>query len=560
MGLRKMTVDYVSLSKDAEVNDLSIRDRLLNNTSGVTSGMHEKMMNQIIAGFLRENPHLGLEAVDVFAKVVDKLTAVSSPDFDADKSDTNIESYCIQMWYYAKKEITQEFSHAKETAFVSDDDKRGDEEIKSSTEDLMLKQNRFEIIEDTLSDDEARATLVESLNTIMNYQDLLMTTKKNHINALRVLQAHISYEEFLNEQHRITKKTNKPDSQIPHVSQSSELIVSYGGNATDNIKNGLKRKLAEHFVSAKEQDGLYKAYLNLMYACDQLEIPIVELDAEKIMDRDYLKSLYLINRYKQTICVSEYDLEEFQGSLTAIDVKEMYVKDELAREGVPSERIPHYFTPDITSKLYRVKISDLRRLDGIVDKVKQTHITFMEESKFAGMKEKDKTVSEIKTHTREYKERYRRARTTILIGHEDLLGPLSEESLKIIKRSVEEYFSNILLEMPTAIPAFYERVRKQYIFPNKLVADNNGFLMYPNGMYFQIDGEAFGSVGSEKSKQFIFNKWIVNERGFIVSKFLDADVRTGENLKVMRAGKKRGFSSLIIKDIINNTILNGYEG
>lgn len=573
MGLRKMTVDVATMSSNPRVyEDKESRFRF--NTSGYTEGIRE-LIEKNISSWLRGQPNLHSDTNEVFSRLLVKLEEANE-DFDPDINKTgDVRQYIFQNLNWIKQEIYTEKENRKgddyHDRFITEEDRSSEETTQRTTEEELFHSGHYEEIDDDLyfDEQEARQLLVETLDLLKVCESTLMVSDTNKVNALRFIQAELAHARYVEEEIKLEKTYSDTgvDSQVFKAKRSFDLSVSYGLSVTSNFKHVLKKRISEDYISSGR---LYTAYKNLLRACHKLTIPIIELDADKIMTDEYIRELRILLNRKNTVCITEYDLEEFEIEVTPIDIKKQELRKQLIEEGVSPKRILHYFDENVLSDLSRLKASEFRKLDTIVEKVKHSDNLYKKEYKFANHREGDKHVNKIMEESEEFKRRVRTVHTTLLTGygyHNDkrgfveLKGVFSEESLRHIKSSTTRFFNQMLFDDPEQIRKLYQLVQDKVIAPSqrKIVADGNGFLKYEdNGFYFHLISDEFGARGSENDR-FIFNKWLINEKGFIVSKFLDAEAKVKEDLKVYRTPNQRGLEGLIIKTITGKMILNGVK-
>lgn len=574
MGLTKHIVDYILTPREG-IRYSSKAERFKHNTSGRSSGGRDIVMTAIKAT-LNKHPELAMTPEDVYHKILEKLED-SGLEFNVNKMRiTDIDKYALKIVNYTFRSIFQEIKKKnkkgeKEIELVTAEDRSGDETKKVTLEDEMFRLGMLDSgFEDerSFTEQDARVLLVQSLDHLKMFSDTIFSQRDKEVNALKPLQHVYAYERFHEEQERLERKNKDAmkDPRVSRVSNKKDMGASIGLDYNTYFKQTLRMVLVEDYQTKERR--LFRIYKDIMTALNRLNIDVVWIDADEVMTDEYIRKLKQALDRDRTICISEYDIEELDLNITAVDVKTDFVRDTLVKSGVPQDKIPQCINRDVLDRIYQVKASEFRKLNMIISDIQHGYNVYTDSNKFATMNKGDKNVKDIQRNTPEYLDRERYVNTTLLRGFstkkkdEEIFvpGPFSDECLEIIKKVTTEFFDDLWLNDPMRALSLQQQGIDIIERTPKLKTDGNDFVQYDNGWYFFMQTDKpFHEVKNENNR-LRMNKWLVNTKGFFVNKFVDALVREGEELEPHSACKRGKFDMLIIKTFDGEVIPTGLDG
>lgn len=583
MHLTRHWVDYVTLyRKKPNAVWLSKTERFRQNTSGSKYGDREYVFS-LIEG-LANSPYVDKKVYDfdaIYQKLMDKIEIVE--DFNVNRMSLNDIRYGFKhyVWNPVVKEIkTNTFKSNKEASiinFVDENEKEasGEDERVMSTSDILYRNGSLSDEFEDIDYDEHRAKLdiIESLEVIQRYNESrFVTTKDKHeLNSLRLLQNAIALERIKEESERIENmKGTVQKSHLKSVTSSNKSSGSLGIGDKSYFLGTLKTIL--HLDTIGERT-LLKNFVKFYKAVDYLGVDIVWLDADKIVSLDYIQKLKSAIYDDSVVFVSEEDLQLLDANVNFHDYKVNGVRQGLESiKDLNKREIVNTFNDKNLFKINKIKASELRKISNLSKEMFDDYVSSNKHNNFIGASEGQKRDTDLLKNTVEYYQRVREVETTFLTrgftvdtgeDTKTIPGVLSGVSISIINRSVDKFFDELLDKdfdryQRLSLMAF-DKYMPNYIFEGnkyKVEEDNNGFLFFnytdEKGItyrkYITENLGTFKVSTQDNSPKIEMNKWLVNNRGFYVNKFVDGLVRSGKATAKVHFGNIEDGTAFIIKD------------
>lgn len=588
MGLRKYIVDYINLPEEGRFYE-STAERFRENTSGYESGGYQFVNKTIKSAFAKTKGSLGALRItpdEIFIKLSDKLE-FSSTDYEIDRmEDGKVQNTVSEHIDYLFKDLYGEVKKLKRDGkstsnlVLENDQKSNSNGNKVKTTQAHLIQEGKTGIDDsddfTFTKQDAIHLLIQSLELLKVYNDTVFRNGDETYNSFKLIQHTFAISRFKEEQNEVEAHGDEAmqNSSVSRASNKDDISGSIDMGYRKYFKQNLQKFLAEDAATERQ---LLSVFTDIAKACQRLSIDPVWLDADKIMTQEYIMGLKFLVNQEYTITISEYNFEQLNMQDTLPDLKLGFVRQELINNNIKAEEIPMCFNNNIVEKIKSVKASEFRKLATISNDIVLNYLDSKRKNQFIETRKTMKNKKSTLQHTKEYLARIRIAHNGVLHGYsmydakkgDDFLvaGVFSPPSIEIINREIDAYLDKLLMEDTEKMFKLMDMVEKVISNSSEpLISDGNGFLYtdttdekgnrYNKYFFITLSNEPFGSI-TDNNNVYHLDKWLVNEKGFIVSKFSDAFLVEGGEPIYATACSRNRLDGLIIKTVSNETIYHG---
>lgn len=598
MKLRRRGVDFATTSSNPdkiqiESMEMSTEDKFRYKTSGLPYGGREQTLTAIHyaiggtpyedkSGFLKTDgkqpsreanvSHFARIGVGgIYQEVLKKLEANSS-DFDQDTmQEKDMIMWIKQNIGWVLQEINTKLRNGESEDFhlsyITEADQGESDENMITTDAFIMHADMSAHEEKDIDPDreyQAKLDLINALTFLKEFQETTLTGESTQ-NAIKLIQAHWAHDPFAQFQISMRDTKQEKDLSIPQATAQSKLWGSLDLNPNNFIKTTIDNRLAEMIKLGQEY--ALEAYRLFAESCNTLNIDLVLLDADKIMEGNYINKLRQTLMYKKTAIVNEYDIEvmvtnpEDFSSLKMAHVSQLLAASTvLTKKKKTDRRIKQEITSislskSIKDQIDEVNLFNFRNLNSIAGKVQEIHKKKAE----VHVDPSNPNVQISKYHA----ERIKQIQTSLLVGVKQvkrngletvLEGPLAEGPLKIINKEIDKFLEDIVItnyDLYCALSDSMVEISVGTKFEEKPLEEKGGFFRYVDDKrYYEIEEEEPFHIDSG-DKKFKFKKWLLHSSGFLVSKYLDATTNSKGDMDIFRAPDNENdhIHKLIIKTI-----------
>lgn len=589
MNLNKHWLDYVSLyATKANPVLLSKTERFRQNTSGRATGERErveKLIKELANDRAVDKKVYDEETIQM--KLMEKIDSVA--DFDINRMNISDiwMGFRTYIWQYVGNEVRsttyKKNKDMPEVAMIDDNEKEtsGEDANLLSTSDILYRQGLLSDEYDDVGYDasSAKKDIIESLEVLNRYNKtkFITTKEKKQLNCLRLLQHEQAHRRLLAEKTRIESiKGSVEKSHLKTVTTSKKNSGSLGLGNKDYFNRTIDTILHGDLIGRRE---LLHTFLKFTKGMDYFNVDLLWIDADQIVQDDYIQKLKSLLYDSSLVFVSQDELDLLEGHLNFDDFKINSMRDEIAKSKEVNKRdIIDLFTVSNINKIKSIKATELRKISRISKEMINDYVEMIEKNPVLGLAETEKRDTALRAFTAEHYQRMREIEVGILVnGHtidngtslKTLPGILSHNALTVINKSVDSYMSTLLdndyMKYKEIMLAVGKKYTGKYHFEGKdynIEEDLNGFYFFK---YTDERGETYKRYVQEKVKpikmtsndssiKVSIDKWLVNAKGFMVFKSVDGYLRPGrENVKLWHGSLDNG-SAIIIQDVLGNTI------
>lgn len=585
-GVNKVTLDYAERSEkfqykdyvDGKANDVkpSKKDVLLKYVYNGKGG-RETILKRIELSLSKSNLRISPE--EVYDKLIDELHRVG--DYDDDRGETNtVQKYVTSVVLNNLMKTLSTFDsplydpHYHSEGWVSPEEADPDRKIlptemamESSGSSLM-----FSLPEDSMASTEekrlARRELVMYLDQLYNFQISSSSNKDEEVvtNQLKLIQMHLAHEVVKEEaafvesvignaQKQALGNGSKPDSR--KVRRFTKSVNQEGND--DKYHTRIARSSVFHdFTKDPTERVFFTAAVGIQKCCDILEIPLVLLDAQKIMKAAYIRDLFSRLNGQSTLCITEYDLLEYQQPFTYADAYLEAIEEEVKTIKVNGSTLPNskmhlVITPEVRRAITGVKLEELRDFNKFVKATATRGVEVWRDRPSSRAEIGPKAAADASVERANRINNDTRMATYSVAVHQDgrgttKKGPAHPDTISYI-REITKTHRLEMLRNGTSKP-FDERQKLILdiiydAYPNDVLEWQHTYLFNRTRNEFvkvNVSSHIFNAPPAEDKSHKGFCDFLINEDGYLVSNYISVyvphldDTRYYYNLETEFAG------------------------